>query len=93
MRDSLDVPEALRERVHTPAGLDIGARSPAEIAISILAQIIAERTAAPHVVVSAVDPVCGMEVVVSDATPYVESGGERVYFCCDGCRSTYAARL
>ena len=84
--DSLDVPEALRERIHTPAGLDIGARTPAEIAISILAQIISSRTAQPHVI-SAIDPVCGMEVVVGDATPSFE--GE--YFCCEGCRAKYAA--
>jgi xanthine dehydrogenase accessory factor len=87
VRDSLDVPEALRERIHTPAGLDIGARTPTEIAISILAQIIASRAAQPAVAVTAIDPVCGMEVVVGDATPSFE--GE--YFCCEGCRSKYAA--
>ena len=43
--ESLDVPDALRDQVHTPAGLDIGARTPAEVAVSILAQIVAERTA------------------------------------------------
>ena len=41
---SLDVDDALRAQVHTPAGLDIGARAPADIAISILAQMVAERT-------------------------------------------------
>ena len=39
----LDVSDADRTRVHTPAGLDIGARTPAEIALSILAEIVASR--------------------------------------------------
>jgi xanthine dehydrogenase accessory factor len=85
---SLDVPEALRAQVHTPAGLDIGARGPAEIAVSILAEIVSERTSHPPVAMTAIDPVCGMEVAVSDATPHIGD----VYFCCEGCRSAYAAR-
>ncbi|WP_142848472.1 XdhC family protein [Telmatospirillum sp. J64-1] len=35
-------PEQLA-RIHGPAGLDLGSRSPAEIAVSVLAQIIAAR--------------------------------------------------
>jgi xanthine dehydrogenase accessory factor len=35
-------PEALR-RVHTPIGLDIGAESPAEVALSILAELLAAQ--------------------------------------------------
>jgi xanthine dehydrogenase accessory factor len=31
--------------VHTPAGLDIGAHTPEEIALSILAEIVATRRA------------------------------------------------
>ena len=43
--DSLDVSDEDRARVHTPAGLDIGARTPEEIALSILAEIVSTRRA------------------------------------------------
>jgi xanthine dehydrogenase accessory factor len=38
-----------------------------------------------------VDPICGMEILVTDATPRLERDGASVYFCCEGCRSTFAA--
>lgn len=43
--DSLEVDPGLRSRVHTPAGLQLGARTPGEIALSILAQLVQERAA------------------------------------------------
>lgn len=43
---SLDVDDDLRPSVHTPAGLDIGARSAPEVALSILAEIVATRLVA-----------------------------------------------
>jgi xanthine dehydrogenase accessory factor len=92
--ESLDVADELREQIHTPAGLDIGARTPGDIALSILAELVSLRTATPVVTpATAIDPVCGMEVAVGDATIHLVVGGERVYFCCDGCRATYAAKV
>jgi xanthine dehydrogenase accessory factor len=92
---ALDVDDALRERVDTPAGLVIGARTATEIALSILAGIVAVRRrpvalpAEPRA--AAIDPVCGMEVAIAAATPRLDRDGATLYFCCEGCRDAFAA--
>jgi xanthine dehydrogenase accessory factor len=94
VRAELEVPDPLRGQLHTPAGLAIGARTPDEIAISILAEVISDRNthpaSVPALTASALDPVCGMEVAVSETTLYLDVADERVFFCGLGCREAYA---
>jgi xanthine dehydrogenase accessory factor len=91
---ALDVPDDQRSRVHSPAGLDIGGRTAAEIALSILAELVAERRAAERhapapAPTTAVDPVCGMTVAAVDTSPHVTVDGVTTWFCCEGCRRAF----
>jgi xanthine dehydrogenase accessory factor len=88
------VSEDLLGAIETPAGLDIGARTPPEIALSIVARIVEIRRAAtPRTSAAApetaVDPVCGMTVVVGSDTLSVDHEGETVYFCGEGCKRKF----
>jgi xanthine dehydrogenase accessory factor len=81
-------------RLETPAGLDLGARTPAEIALAVLARVVAVRRSSAEPLpgpVTAVDPMCGMTVAVTAGTPRLERDGEIAYFCSEGCRSRLAA--
>jgi xanthine dehydrogenase accessory factor len=88
--------------VHVPAGLDLGARTAPEVAISILAEIVQRRpdraleappsdqrdAAASRT--KAVDPVCHMEVEIATAKHSAEIDGTLYYFCCAHCGSAFA---
>lgn len=84
------------DAVRAPAGLDIGARSPAEIALSVYAEIVSLRPraaaaapATPAAPAEVVDPVCGMTVVAGSLA--VEHDGAVVSFCGPGCREAFRA--
>ena len=101
----------LKERGHDPArvnaivgpaGLPIGAATPEEIALSVLAAVVqALRTgaappaeaddaqAAPDAAAPAIDPVCGMQVDPATAKHRSEYRGKSYYFCCPHCKQAF----
>ena len=93
---SLDLTDDEKTRIRTPAGMDIGARTAEEVALSILAEIIAQRTAEPRAMTptaieTAVDPVCHMDVAMISTSLHAEIDGETWWFCCQGCLERFSA--
>ena len=91
-------PEALK-RVKYPAGMDIGAETPEEIALSILTEIVQRMRADPVGIsltpadqaadAESIDPICNMTVKVA-ASRYVSNyNGIAVHFCSPGCKDKF----
>lgn len=94
---SLDLTDEEKSLIHTPAGMDIGARTAEEVALSILAEVIAQRhgeprsMSAPTSVATAIDPVCHMDVVMVPTSLHAEVDGSTWWFCCQGCLDRFVA--
>ena len=83
------------KKIKYPAGQDIGAVTPQEIATSIMAEIIQvsrsdleEETIVDFMQVKEgqeKDPICGMGVDTKNAEYLTEYKDEKYYFCCSGC--------
>ena len=102
IKEYLEQTELSANRINelkTPVGMDINAKLPEEIAISILAEIV-ELFRDPKRKVDKesdtvinddtyINPVCGISVSKKDAKHVLEYGAHTVYFCCDGCKVSF----
>lgn len=102
---SAGLAEERLERLKSPAGLDLGAVTPEEVALSILAEIVHLRrrgglgspqakgpSPTARLPAEARDPVCGMTVEIASARYTFDFDGSTYYFCARSCQDAFAAQ-
>jgi xanthine dehydrogenase accessory factor len=89
--------------VRSRPGLDLGAKTPAEVALGIVAEIVAhrrhvqipdperERESLPTALVE--DPICGMMVSPETSIHWLEHDGTTWHYCNARCRRVHAGQL
>ena len=97
------IPSESLEQIKFPAGLDVGAETPEEIALSILTEVVQRRRAAGEgitlappddtanakAIETAVDPICKMTVNTADSRYLTIYQDETYYFCCLSCLTEF----
>jgi xanthine dehydrogenase accessory factor len=90
------VPAERVASLRAPVGPDIGASTPAEIALAAVAEVVRlRRSEAPSGAATAgppagyVNPVCGAAITAPMVIHTLEHGGMVQYFCCDHCKAEF----
>lgn len=102
LKDS-DLTKEQVARLKCPAGLDLGAVTPEEIALTVVAEIVQERRKNPKAWQfseqetapasrEAEDPVCHMMVEIATAKYVSAYKGTAYYFCSAGCKKSFEAK-
>ena len=94
-----DVPDERLGRLTRPKGLPGKAVLPAEIAFSVMAELLEVRRrrvglsyeGVTTARAEAIDPVCGMTVDIATARYRSERDGQVSYFCSAGCQASFEA--